>query len=102
LPAGTLGVTFLGSSIGSLFERIGAGDTKDKVLVIAKGYAPLSPNMRAGAVTVDLTVPEDVTLWKAAPPKTSIGTRPPLDQEKTLRQNDRDGTVTLSVEVFDV
>ena len=96
---GPLGLAFLGSSAGSLFERLG---TQDEVHVIAKGYALLSPGMTAGDVTVDLTVPEDVTLWKAAPPPTSMGTKPPEDQQKTLRKNAPNGSATLSVELLDV
>jgi hypothetical protein len=58
--------------------------------------------MSAGDVTVNLTVPADVTLWKAAPPPTSIGTKPPEDQRKTLRKDAPNGSVTVSVEVLDV
>jgi len=99
LSVGPIGLAFLGSSAGSLFERLGS---QDEVHVIAKGYALLSPGMSAGDVTVDLTVPEDVTLWKAAPPPTSIGTKPPEDQQKRLRKNAPNGSVTVSVELLDV
>ena len=70
--------------------------------MIAKGFALLSPGMAAGDVTVDLSVPEDVTLWKAAPPPTSMGTKPPEDQQKTLRKNAPNGSVTVSVQLLDV
>ena len=99
LPVGTVGLAFLGSSTGALFERLGS---QEKVHVIAKGFALLSPGMAAGDVTVDLSVPEDVTLWKAAPPPTSMGTKPPEDQQKTLRKNAPNGSVTVSVQLLDV
>lgn len=101
LPVGKIGAAFLGSSVGSLFDQITPkGD--DRVRVIAKGYRLLSPGMDPGEVKVDLTVPDDVTLWKAPPPPTSMGTAPPQGQERTLKKNDPNGAVTLSVELFDV
>lgn len=97
LPVGGVGLAFLGSSVGSVFDQIAPGD---KIYLIGRGVLTLQEGMADGPQTVDLVVPNDVKLWKAPPPATSMGTAPPTAEELRLPKGRPNGTVTLGVRSF--
>lgn len=99
IPATDVGLAFLGSSAGSIFEQIAP---KDKTYIIGRGAVVLQEGMSDGTQVVNLTVPKDVKLWKAPPPSTSLGTAPPAGKEIRLPKGEHNGTVTLAINSYEV
>jgi hypothetical protein len=78
IPAGDAALAFLGSSVGSVFEQL---TPKDKTYIIGRGTLALQERMADGLQTINLTVPRDVKLWKAEPPRSNMGTAPPAGRK---------------------